>query len=895
MSITISGIATAGVSNQFVRNQLINQLNSGQTDLYQLEMEISTGHQFQLPSENTAAASQVESIQSLLERKDQMKSNVSATQTYLGQTDSTLTDVSNLLTSIQSTALGAVGSTASDAQRQAAILQIQQVVQELVAQGNQQFNGRQLFGGTNTSSPPFSIDGAGNVVYSGSSTSPQTYIDLNQLFDTSVTGDQAFGAMSQPIQGATLTPAVSSSTPLADLHGGQGVAAGSIAISDGQSTSVVDLRSAKTLGDVALLIEQHPPKGRTISAEVTSSGLTISLQPNAPGDNLTIREVDGNSTANDLGILDSTGAGTGPIVGQSLNAAVTGNTPVANLFGTTAAAYIHFGQPDSDIILQADTAGDKTPDGTLLNNVTVHFVNDAPAAGQETASFDPGTPASGNNAGTPGTLTVHISTSAVSASNASEIVKAINQAPGLPFTASLDPANQDGGAQPPITTLPPDTTTSGGGSSTGAAGARSTLDTAGLQIVSEGKTYTVDFSGDKTVQDLLNSINGAGAGLDAEINAAGTGIDVRSRISGNSFSIGENGGTTATQLGLRSFTAATPLAQLNYGQGVGRNTATPPGNDFTISQALPGPPPTNVQVDVSIANDATVGDVLQSINSAAQAAGATFHAQLAATGNGIELVDSDSTHGPIVVAANSQSTAAVDLGLLPAGAQARTDSGPNSGLVFKAVQGATAGNVQVIFQANANITPGNETVNYDPTAGTLTFQISAQSTANDVIAALQNDPTARTAFTASLDTASDPTNDGSGAVHPQMGGGQPIAMTGSDVNPQETDSVFNALLKLSAAFQSDDEPAIQRSMGLLSASMQNLNNTRSELGVHEQSLSTISTQIDNEELSLNSAMSSVYDTDMASAVSQYTAAQISYQATLQTTASLLKMSLLNYV
>ena len=73
--------------------------------MYQLELELSTGHQFQLPSENTAAAMQVEGIQSLLERKDQMKSNISTTQSYLGQTDSTLTSVSNLLTSIQSTAL----------------------------------------------------------------------------------------------------------------------------------------------------------------------------------------------------------------------------------------------------------------------------------------------------------------------------------------------------------------------------------------------------------------------------------------------------------------------------------------------------------------------------------------------------------------------------------------------------------------------------------------------------------------------------------------------------------------------------------------------------------------------------------------------------------------------
>src|SRR5580704_3359505 len=140
MSISITGIPTSGISSEFVRGQLINQLNFGQTNMYQLELEHSTGHQFQLPSENTAAAIQVEGIQSLLERKDQMKSNISTTQSYLSQTDSALSGVSSLLTSIQSTALSAVGTTASPAQRQAVIEQIQQAVQSLVSQGNQQIS-----------------------------------------------------------------------------------------------------------------------------------------------------------------------------------------------------------------------------------------------------------------------------------------------------------------------------------------------------------------------------------------------------------------------------------------------------------------------------------------------------------------------------------------------------------------------------------------------------------------------------------------------------------------------------------------------------------------------------------------------------------------------------------
>ena len=339
------------------------------------------------------------------------------------------------------------------------------------------------------------------------------------------------------MQGSALTTALSPDTPLADLNGGQGVASGSIAISDGHSTSVVNLSGARTLGDVATLVEENPPAGRTVNVDVTPSGLTLQLQPDAAypsGDNLSVREVNGGSTAGDLGILDNTGVGSAALVGQGLDAAVTPTTPLDSLFGAQAQANIHFGEPNSDIVLQANAPGTTTDTGTLLNGVTVQFVADAPAAGQETASFDPGTPAAGGNPGTPGTLTVHISTSATSASTAGQIVAAINRVPGLPFTASLDPSDQDGGGQPPITTLPATTTTAGGSGTT--------LDTAGLQITSNGKTYTVDVSGDKTVQDLLNSINDCGAGLDAQINAAKTGINVASRVSGGDFSIGENGG-----------------------------------------------------------------------------------------------------------------------------------------------------------------------------------------------------------------------------------------------------------------------------------------------------------------------------------------------------------------
>ena len=188
MSIGSIGISTVGVSNLSVQEQLVNELNVEQTQMNQLETEISTGQQFQLPSQDPEAALQVMSIQSMLQRKAQAQTDISASQSSLSQADSTLSGVSSLLTSVQSAALSVVGSTATAAQRQAVVQQIDQAVQQMITLGNTQFNGQNLFGGTDTTSPPFSMDAAGNVVYAGNSNPTESYVNVNQLFATSVTG-----------------------------------------------------------------------------------------------------------------------------------------------------------------------------------------------------------------------------------------------------------------------------------------------------------------------------------------------------------------------------------------------------------------------------------------------------------------------------------------------------------------------------------------------------------------------------------------------------------------------------------------------------------------------------------------------------------------------------------
>jgi flagellar hook-associated protein 3 FlgL len=182
--------------------------------------------------------------------------------------------------------------------------------------------------------------------------------------------------------------------------------------------------------------------------------------------------------------------------------------------------------------------------------------------------------------------------------------------------------------------------------------------TSGLKITNGSVTKVVGFGGTTTVQEMINAVASADIGVRMEINDARTGFNLVNEVSGTALSIGENsGGSTATDLGLRSFDATTTLGDLNFGKGV----ETVSGNDLRIHTH------DGTDVDVDLSGAATVGEVMAAIEAAAGAAGlavpADFDMALAADGNGLVIGDNTAGGDSLTVTALNGSRAAAHLGL----------------------------------------------------------------------------------------------------------------------------------------------------------------------------------------------------------------------------------------
>jgi flagellar hook-associated protein 3 FlgL len=309
-----------------------------------------------------------------------------------------------------------------------------------------------------------------------------------------------------------------------------------------------------------------------------------------------------------------------------------------------AAAIAADGAASGPFAATLDNSVDATNDGSYIFAAT-----DAnPAAGN-----------TGNSGGDPNTLFVFIRPGGT---RAEHVVDAVNNDPLVAPLFSARLSEND--------TLAPNVAGKGkvNVDATGVLAGGGGIDfdqDSGLQIVNGGQTHTVSFAAAETIEDLLNILNGSPAGVLAELNADATGIDLRSRVSGADFAIGENGGTTTTELGIRSLTTATRLQDLRHGLGV----RMADGDDFIIHRS------DGVDLSFDLATAQTIGDVLDAINNHPLnlGPGTRVVAQLVATGNGIELVE-DVPAGvrDLSVERDIPSWAATDLGWVPDG-QAASD------------------------------------------------------------------------------------------------------------------------------------------------------------------------------------------------------------------------------
>lgn len=252
-----------------------------------------------------------------------------------------------------------------------------------------------------------------------------------------------------------------------------------------------------------------------------------------------------------------------------------------------------------------------------------------------------------------------------------------------------------------------------------------------MQLSQNGRDYTVNTAGMKTIEDLINGIQASGAQVVANLDSSHTHFTIRSSESGTTLSIGEFGGGLASQLGVRTFDATTPVSRLNFGQGIF-------ANDTVFDLRLTRSDGTSLIIDLDGVQ--TVGDVLTRINSHVDnfAPSLRIVASLAPTGNGIMLAAPVGLQ-PISVSNVGGSQAATGLGLVPNGEieSVGTTIGANNVIAGSDVSGIEVeGSFTTLLRLQEAVRAGN-TKDLDRLVAALDDDIARLSSARGIVGTRQ--------------------------------------------------------------------------------------------------------------------------------------------------------------
>lgn len=511
--MAILPIQLARVSNLLRANLASSTIARTQQKLLAAQNELSTGQRISAPSDDPGDAAVAMQLQKLLEQRQAYADNLKHAQSQLGEVDSTLGDVTDLLQQAQQIASANVGSDVTPDQRAGAAEVVKSLYSQMLSLANKQFEGVFLFAGDRSTEPPF-VEEGGGVKFVGTSNLLKNVYDENTSLAFMVDGAQVFGALSTRVRGSTdLSPALSASTRLTDLAGAgaEGVRLGSIQLGNGTDAAIVDLSGADSMQDVINAINNAGVG--SITAAIAAGGDSLVLSGGA-GDDITVNEIGGGTTAADLGILRTSaqGAGVG-LNGASVGAKVTLLTPLADL---------------------RNGAGIDTSGLTLSN-------------GQTNATVD-----------LSGAVTVEDLINAVNASDAGVLARINDAGTGLdlvnPIQGLAMTVGENGGTTAGdlgLRSLTPATPLSELNDGRGV----STVTGSELEVFrKDGSSFAVDLSGASTIQDVIDAINtaDAGGGVVASFATTGNGIVLTDSTggAGNLRVQSVNFSTAAADLGL---------------------------------------------------------------------------------------------------------------------------------------------------------------------------------------------------------------------------------------------------------------------------------------------------------------------------------------------------------
>ncbi|KLU65884.1 flagellar hook-associated protein 3 [Desulfosporosinus acididurans] len=284
------------VTSGMMSRNFLQNLNISQESLLNLQNEMSSGLRIQEPSDDPSGANKVLGLKTSLSMLTQTQTNATQASSFMGTTDSTLSDVQSTLQRAYELAIQAANDTNTTSSREDIAAEIDQITKQVGTLANTKYGDRYIFNGTSTDQAPVDDTTSSNFA---STYSPLTLdVGNGTTVNISVNGEDVFKNAPTAPSGVTYYGLLSSSSSPFDPSG---------STPPGSSTGILDrLSYALRNGDSSTIsgaIDNITACLDTISTERATLGANVN-RITAISNQLTVASTNLNSAISSVQSVD---------------------------------------------------------------------------------------------------------------------------------------------------------------------------------------------------------------------------------------------------------------------------------------------------------------------------------------------------------------------------------------------------------------------------------------------------------------------------------------------------------------------------------------------------------------------------------------------------------------
>ncbi|HHY81568.1 MAG TPA: flagellar hook-associated protein FlgL [Clostridiales bacterium] len=155
------------ITNQSMLNNYLNNLNRNLVKMSKYQDQMSSGKEIRRPSDDPYAVTRSMSLHTSINQNGQYLRNIEDSLGWVDMTDSALGSMGDIMNRLRELVVRGANGSLSDADRNAILDEVIQLIGQISQIGNTNYDGRYIFGGQDTTKPPFEVLNNNELVYNG--------------------------------------------------------------------------------------------------------------------------------------------------------------------------------------------------------------------------------------------------------------------------------------------------------------------------------------------------------------------------------------------------------------------------------------------------------------------------------------------------------------------------------------------------------------------------------------------------------------------------------------------------------------------------------------------------------------------------------------------------------